>query len=130
MAACCRPRSSRAGAPDRPRALLSRAERGRRYDGIFLDPPKFGRGPDGEVWKLEEHLPNLIADCRRLLDEKSKFLVLTVYAVRLSALAIAELLAQATEGLGGTIEAGEMAVREEARDLLLPTAIFARWSRT
>src|SRR3546814_3724870 len=61
--------------------------RERRYDGIFLDPPKFGRGPDGEVWKLEEHLPNLIADCRRLLDEKSKFLVLTVYAVRLSALA-------------------------------------------
>ena len=104
--------------------------RERRYDGIFLDPPKFGRGPDGEVWKLEEHLPNLIADCRRLLDEKSKFLVLTVYAVRLSALAIAELLTQATEGFGGTIEAGEMAVREEARGLLLPTAIFARWSRT
>ncbi len=103
--------------------------RGRRYDGIFLDPPKFGRGPNGEVWRLEENLPALIADCRALLDQKSKFLVLTVYAVRMSALAIGELLRQATADLGGTVDVGEMAVREEARGLLLPTAIFARWSR-
>ena len=103
--------------------------RGRRYAGIMLDPPKFGRGPEGELWRLEEGLPGLIADCARLLDERSRFLVLTVYAVRMSALAIAELLAQATTALGGTVETGEMAVREEARGLLLPTAIFARWSR-
>jgi 23S rRNA (cytosine1962-C5)-methyltransferase len=103
--------------------------RGRRYDGIFLDPPKFGRGPEGEVWRLEEGLPGLISDCVRLLDERSRFLVLTVYAVRMSALAIGELLAQATAALGGRVEAGEMAVREEARGLLLPTAIFARWVR-
>ena len=101
--------------------------RGRHYAGIMLDPPKFGRGPDGEVWRLEEHLPGLITHCHNLLDEKSKFLVLTVYAVRMSALAIAELLTQATAHLGGRVEAGEMAVREEARGLLLPTAIFARW---
>jgi 23S rRNA (cytosine1962-C5)-methyltransferase len=103
--------------------------RERRYDGIFLDPPKFGRGPDGEVWRLEDHLPGLITHCRALLDERSKFLVLTVYAVRMSAIAIGELLNQALSGLGGTVEVGEMAVREEARGLLLPTAIFARWSR-
>ena len=66
--------------------------RGRRYDGIILDPPKFGRGPEGEVWRLEEGLPGLIADCRKLLDADSRFLVLTVYAVRMSALAIGELL--------------------------------------
>ena len=103
--------------------------RERRYAGIMLDPPKFGRGPDGELWRLEEHLPGLMAHCRNLLDERSKFLVLTVYAVRLSALAIAELVGQALAGLGGRVEAGEMAVREESRGLLLPTAIFARWSR-
>lgn len=102
--------------------------RGRRYDGIILDPPKYGRGPAGEVWKLEEGLPGLVADCFRLLDENSRFLVLTVYAVRMSALAIGELLRQATSALGGTVEQGDMAVREEARGLLLPTAIFARWS--
>jgi len=115
---------------DAAKFVAREVRRGRRYDGIFLDPPKFGRGPEGEVWRLEENLPGLIADCRKLLDERSRFLVLTVYAVRMSALAIAELLRQATEGLGGIVEAGEMAVREEARGLLLPTAIFARWSRS
>ncbi len=103
--------------------------RGKRYDGILLDPPKFGRGPEGEVWRLEEHLAPLLADCRKLLDADSRFLVLTVYAVRMSALAIAELLKQTLGDLGGTVEMGEMSVREEARGLLLPTAIFARWSR-
>jgi len=104
--------------------------RGRRYDGILLDPPKFGRGPDGEVWRLEDNLAPLLADCRKLLDENSRFLVLTVYAVRMSALAIGELVRQTFADLGGTVEMGEMAVREEARGLLLPTAIFARWSRS
>ena len=103
--------------------------RGRRYDGILLDPPKFGRGPTGEMWRLEEHLALLLADCRRLLDANSRFLVLTVYAVRMSALSIAELLRQTMADLGGRVEAGEMAVREEDRGMLLPTAIFARWSR-
>ena len=103
--------------------------RGRRYDGILLDPPKFGRGPNGELWRLEEGLAPLLADCRSLLDPDSRFLVLTVYAVRMSALAIGELVKQTLAPLGGIVEMGEMAVREEARGLLLPTAIFARWSR-
>jgi 23S rRNA (cytosine1962-C5)-methyltransferase len=103
--------------------------RGRRYDGILLDPPKFGRGPEGEVWRLEENLAPLLADCRKLVDAKSRFVVLTVYAVRMSALAIGELMKQMFGDLGGTVEMGEMAVREEARGLLLPTAIFARWSK-
>jgi len=102
--------------------------RGRRYDGIVLDPPKFGRGPTGEVWRLEENLAPLLADCRKLLDADSSFLVLTVYAVRMSALAIGELVTQMFGDLGGSVEIGEMAVREEARGLHLPTAIFARWS--
>ena len=102
--------------------------RGRRYDGIILDPPKFGRGPEGEVWRLEEHLPGLVEDCARLLDGDSRFLFLTVYAVRMSALAIAGLLAEALAHLPGTIEFGDLAVREDGPDgRLLPTAIFARW---
>jgi len=103
--------------------------RGRRYDGIILDPPKWGRGPNGEVWKLEEGLPGLIDDVAKLLDADSRFLFLTVYAVRMSALAIGELVRQAMADKGGTVEAGELTVREEARGLELPTAIFARWSR-
>jgi 23S rRNA (cytosine1962-C5)-methyltransferase len=105
--------------------------RGRRYDGIILDPPKFGRGPDGEVWRLEEHLPGLIADCAKLLDADSRFLFLTVYAVRMSSLAIAGLLQEALGALPGQIEHGDLAVREEGEGgRLLPTAIFARWSNS
>jgi 23S rRNA (cytosine1962-C5)-methyltransferase len=102
--------------------------RTKRYDGIILDPPKFGRGPDGEVWRLEENLPNLIADCAQLLDDDSRFLFLTVYAVRMSSLAIAGLLAEALRHLPGTIEHGDLSIREEGpHGRLLPTAIFARW---
>ena len=105
--------------------------RGRRYDGIILDPPKFGRGPEGEVWRLEDHLPALIADCCQLLDADSRFLFLTVYAVRMSALALAGLLAEAFADLPGIIEFGDLAVRGLALDgRLLPTAIFARWRNT
>ncbi|MEH3035069.1 MAG: class I SAM-dependent methyltransferase [Sphingomonas adhaesiva] len=114
---------------DAAKFVAREVRRGRRYDGILLDPPKYGRGPDGEVWRLEEHLPALIADCRRLLDAESRYLFLTVYAVRMSALAIGEMLRQAFADLPGTVEAGELAVREEARGLALPTAIWARWSR-
>ncbi|WP_394653354.1 class I SAM-dependent methyltransferase [uncultured Sphingomonas sp.] len=114
---------------DAGKFVAREVRRGRRYDGIILDPPKWGRGPNGEVWKLEEHLPSLIADCRRLIDAESRFLFLTVYAVRLSALAIGELVHQQFADLQGRVECGELGVREEARGLTLPTAIFARWSR-
>lgn len=109
--------------------------RGRRYDGIILDPPKFGRGPEGEVWRLEESLPGLIADCAKLLDENSRFLFLTVYAVRMSSLAIGGLLAEALAHLPGTIEHGDLGIAEEGAKegpggRVLPTAIFARWRNT
>ena len=112
--------------------------RGNRYDGIILDPPKFGRGPKGETWRLEDALPGLIADCRKLLDGDSRFLFLTVYAVRMSSLAIGAMLAEHFADLPGRIEHGDLAMREEpfgqAQDdrkgaRPLPTAIFARWSR-
>ncbi|WP_408635215.1 class I SAM-dependent methyltransferase [Novosphingobium kunmingense] len=103
--------------------------RGKRYDGIILDPPKFGRGPEGEVWRLEEHLPGLIEHCRALLDDDSRFLFLTVYAVRMSSLALAGLLDEVFADLPGRIEHGDLAMREEGEGgRLLPTAIFARWS--
>ena len=102
--------------------------RGKLYDGIILDPPKFGRGPEGEVWRLEDHLPGLLADCRALLSAESKFLFLTVYAVRMSSLALAGLMDELFADLPGTIEHGDLAVREDGADgRLLPTAIFARW---
>ncbi|MDJ0977065.1 MAG: class I SAM-dependent methyltransferase [Erythrobacter sp.] len=106
--------------------------RKKRYDGIILDPPKFGRGPKNETWRLEEGLPGLIGDCAKLLDADSRFLFLTVYAVRMSSVALAGLLHEALGHLPGLIEHGDLTVREEAiegaQERLLPTAIFARWS--
>jgi 23S rRNA (cytosine1962-C5)-methyltransferase len=105
--------------------------RGNRYDGIILDPPKFGRGPKNETWRLEESLPTLLGDCRQLLDADSKFLFLTVYAVRMSSLALAGLVDELFADLPGTIEHGDLAVQETGEGgRLLPTAIFARWSNS
>ncbi|MCP9223755.1 class I SAM-dependent methyltransferase [Erythrobacter sp. LQ02-29] len=102
--------------------------RGNRYDGIILDPPKFGRGPKNETWRIEEGLGPLVADCRRLLDPDSRFLFLTVYAVRMSSLALGGLLAELFANMPGVVEHGELAVQEQGEDArLLPTAIFARW---
>jgi 23S rRNA (cytosine1962-C5)-methyltransferase len=114
--------------------------RGNRYDGIILDPPKHGRGPNGEIWKLEDGLQKLLDGCAALLEDDALFLVATVYAVRLSFLALENgLQASLRSGggnRGGIVQAGEMAIPEE--DVVskggqvyagraLPTAIFARW---
>lgn len=114
---------------DAAKFVAREVRREKRYDCILLDPPKYGRGPEGEIWRLEEDLPELIANCRQLLDVNSKFLFLTAYAVRMSALALGGLLESHFADLGGKVEFGELAVREQGRGMLLPTAIFARWSR-
>ena len=104
--------------------------RGNRYGGVILDPPKFGRGPRNETWRLEDGLPGLLVDCARLLDADSRFLFLTVYAVRLSSLALGQAMAEAAAHLPGRVEHGELTLCEEGPDdRALSTAIFARWSR-
>jgi 23S rRNA (cytosine1962-C5)-methyltransferase len=114
---------------DAVKFVAREVRREKHYHGILLDPPKYGRGPEGEVWRLEEDLPGLIANCRKLLDTNSRFLFLTVYAVRMSALALGGLLQSHFADLPGKVEFGELAVREKARGILLPTAIFTRWSQ-
>ena len=127
----------RAGLADRPirwmiddaaKFVAREVRRGRRYDGVILDPPKYGRGPDGEVWQIERDLAPLLRDVRQLVSAESRFVFLTVYALRLSALALGELMRQIFGDLSGHVVAGELALREEARGLVLPTAIWARWS--
>ena len=115
---------------DAMKFVAREVRRGKRYDGIVLDPPKYGRGPDGEVWELYRDLPALVRAARALMDADSRFLVLTVYAVRMSAVAIREFVAEAFADLGGTISAGEMTIREAARGRLLPTAIYVRWEQS
>jgi 23S rRNA (cytosine1962-C5)-methyltransferase len=108
--------------------------RGRRYDAIILDPPKFGRGPNGETWRLDEGLQSLLHACAQLLradpqdpSTTAGLLVATVYAVRLSYAALAQCLADGLETEKGVLEAGEMMLPHADDARLLPTAIFARW---
>lgn len=99
-----------------------------KYDAIVLDPPKFGRGPKNETWRLEENLPELLDLCRQCLSDQPLLMITTVYAVRLSYLALAQTVRDHLDGLGGMITAGEMVIPERDRDVMLPTAIFARWN--
>ena len=101
--------------------------RGAQYDGILLDPPKFGRGPEGQVWEFFDSIGGLLADCRKLLSDRPLFVVLTAYAIRASALSVHYALEEMVSGLGGSLESGELALVEKSAGRLLPCAIFARW---
>lgn len=98
------------------------------YDGIILDPPKFGRGPKGEVWDLFRDLPEMMRICRSLLSDSASFLALTAYSIRASFVSTHELAAESLDGLGGTLESGELLLREESGGRLLSTSLFSRWS--
>ena len=105
------------------------ARRGVKYDGIILDPPKFGRGPKGEVWEVYKSLPNLFSACRACLSENPLFVVTTVYAVRASAIHVAQAMEDTMKELGGKIEMGELVTREQSAGRLLSQAVYARWQR-
>ena len=107
-------------------------KRGSRYDGVILDPPKFGRGPGGEVWRVFEDLPGLLHDCAGLLSDDAAFLLLNAYAARISGLSLAHLMQEATASRGGRIDWGELALSEEHRrdapGREIGLSFFARWS--
>lgn len=102
--------------------------RNAQYDGFIIDPPPFGRGPKGEIWRIEEALPVLLQECRQLFSAQPLFVVLTAYAIRFSALSLYYLLNDMVEGYSGTISGGEAVIAESGAGRLLSTAIFARWA--
>ena len=102
--------------------------RGARYDGIILDPPKFGRGPKGEVWEAYKSLPRLLKACASILSEQPLFIILTVYAVKASAIHIAEALRETIRHGKGSMELGELVTPEKSAGRLLSQAVFARWT--
>ena len=103
------------------------ARRGARYDGIVLDPPKFGRGPKGEVWEAYKSLPRLLKSCASILSERPLFVILTAYAVKASAIHIAEALSEIISHSKGSMELGELVTPERSAGRLLSQAVFARW---
>lgn len=136
--AYARENAEQSGLADRPirwivedcRKYVAReVRRGVKYDGIILDPPKYGRGPTGEVWRLFEDLPGLLKDCAALLSDDASFLLLNAYAARISGLSLAHLMAEATADRGGVIDWGELALAEHGADgRAIGLSFFARWS--
>ena len=101
--------------------------RGSRYDIVLFDPPAYGRGPKGEVWQLFEDLPTLVELCREILTPKPLGVVLTAYSIRASFFAIHALMRDAFAGMGGTVESGELVIREQSAGRALSTSLFSRW---
>jgi len=112
---------------DAMKFVLREARRQVRYDGIILDPPKFGRGPKGEVWECFEMLPRLLEACRVLLSSQPLFVVITAYAIRASALSLYYALAEMMKDMSGCVEAGELVTVERSEGRVLSMAIYARW---
>jgi 23S rRNA (cytosine1962-C5)-methyltransferase len=114
---------------DARKYVAREVRRGSKYHGIILDPPKYGRGPTGEVWRLFEDMPGLLKDCATLLDDDASFLLLNAYAARISGLSLAHLMAEATHDRGGRIDWGELALSEDGSDArAIGLSFFARWS--
>lgn len=104
------------------------SRRGVHYEGIILDPPKFGRGPKGEVWEFYKLISELLHSCERILSPHPLFVVITAYAVKASALTLYYAMEELMSEWKGRVEAGEIALEEQSARRLLSTAIFARWS--
>lgn len=105
-------------------------KRGKKYDAIVMDPPAFGRGPDGEVWKIEEQFIELFDACKELLSDTPAFFIISGYASGYSALAFGNCLKQVEEKYGGVTETLELVLMEtSSRSALLPAGVTARWRK-
>ncbi len=103
-------------------------KRGHRYDALIMDPPAFGHGPNGEVWKIEKHFPEIIDLLPSLLSQNAIFILVNGYASGYSQEAYGNALLPFASARGGELKTGELAISESASERLLPTGIFARWS--
>lgn len=102
--------------------------RGVHYDGIILDPPKFGRGPKGEVWEFFKTLPYLLQEVKPVLAPRPLFLVITAYAIRASALALHFMVKELMSDYQGILSSGELVMPEKSAGRILSMAIYSRWS--
>lgn len=101
--------------------------KGARYDAIILDPPSFGRGPKGELWKLEKMLPNLLESCAAILSDNPMFVIITLYSIDASAIMAKNIIAQyfAKKGRNCRITCGELAAHSP-KSFDLPLSIWAK----
>jgi len=101
--------------------------RGKTYNAIILDPPSFGRGVKGEVWKIENDITKLLANCQQILNDKPLFILLSCHSPGFTPLVLQNLLAEMMKNKAGQLSCGEMVITEET-GRLLPSGTYARWS--
>jgi 23S rRNA (cytosine1962-C5)-methyltransferase len=113
---------------DARKYLKREAKRGSLYDGIILDPPKFGRGPSGKVWDYFEDITDLLTLVKRVLSPKPNFICLTSYAIQASALIPHQAVGEIMKGFGGTLDSGELISVDKSLGHILSHSLYTRWS--
>jgi 23S rRNA (cytosine1962-C5)-methyltransferase len=103
--------------------------RGNTYEGIILDPPVYGHGPTGEVWRFNDHVPPLLSLCRQLLSPNASFVIMNAYAISSSALMLENIFNDYFGDLPGKTEVGELVLTQKSGERPLSTGIFARWGK-
>ncbi len=109
--------------------LKKEVKRGKKYDGIIMDPPAFGHGAKNEIWKIEEDFLELLELCKQVLSVDPLFFLINGYASGYSPIAYANNLEHVMKGFAGSMEIGELAIEESDSRRLLPAGIFARWCK-
>lgn len=113
---------------DVPKFVNRELRRGSRYDIIVMDPPVFGRGPKGQIWRLQESLQPLVETCTHLLSERASGMIINAYATTLSSITLWNVVREATRPRAGNVVAGELVVFDRSHRPL-PTALYALWSQ-
>jgi len=136
MVKWCKENAALSGLEDKPIRYIAddclkfvrrEVKRGRRYDAIIMDPPTYGRGSTGELWRLEDHLWDLLEECKALLTETPLFFLINAYTARLSPTVVANLLSQLLRDHRGTLSAGEVGLPVQRDGKVLPCGIYGRW---
>jgi 23S rRNA (cytosine1962-C5)-methyltransferase len=136
MVKWCRENAALSGLADAPvryivddclKFVRREIKRGRRYDAIIMDPPTYGRGSTGEMWRLEDHLWELLAECRQILSDRPLFFLINAYTARLSPTVVVNLLGGLLADRGGRVTGGEVGLPIRADGRVLPCGIFGRW---
>ncbi len=115
-------------AEDALKFIKREAKRGNRYDGLILDPPKFGRGTDGNVWEFFKNLPDLLKAAQEVLSTNAQFVVLTAYAIQASAIIAYQAMQAVIGNRPGEITCGELLTQEKSAGHLLSHALYSRWT--
>ncbi len=136
MVKWCRENAALSGLADAPIRYITddclkfvrrEIKRGRRYDAIIMDPPTYGRGSSGEMWKLEDHLWELLRECRQVLSDRPLFFLINAYTARLSPTVVVNLLSELMHDGGGRLAGGEVGLPIQRDGKVLPCGIFGRW---